>query len=192
MSGWNEEIKKQLGSCGKNVFIGHNVVIPHPENVHLGDNVRIDPFTLITASLHTGNNIHITSHVVIGGGGQKVTMGNWTFLGYGSKLFTASEDYSGDHGAVNEFWGSNKVFRGDIVINDYAGIASDVMLFPGVELPIGCTIGAQSFVHTKKSKDLIPWSVWLGNPLRFHKERNQEAILRLVKDDMWVNKRCRR
>ena len=63
----------------------------------LHDNVRIDPFTLITTSLEVGNYVQICSHVVLGGGSQhKITLGDWTFIGYGSKLFCASEDYSGE------------------------------------------------------------------------------------------------
>ena len=178
MVGWNEEIKKEFESCGNNVFIGHNVIFTNPKNVHLGNNVRIDPFTLITTALETGDNIQICSHAVLGGGSQhKITLGDWCFIGYGSKLFCASEDYSGDEGPVNEFWGRNKIYRGDIVFNSYAGIASDVMVMPGVTLPEGCTVGAKSFIYTKN--DLTPWAVWIGNPVKLHKERNKERILEL-------------
>ena len=119
MVGWNEEIKKSLKYCGENVFIGQNVVFTNPSEVVLGNNVRIDPFTLVTTALEVGNYIQICSHVVLGGGNQhKITLGNWNFIGYGSKLFCASEDYSGEYGPVNEFWGRNKIYRGDIVFED--------------------------------------------------------------------------
>jgi len=176
--GWNEEIKKELGYCGENVFIGHNTMFANPKKVFLGDNVRIDPFCWITSGLETGNNIQITSHAVIGGGSQQtVRLGDWCFIGYGSKLFCASEDYSGDHGPVNEFWGNNKIFRGDITFGNHSGIASDVMVMPGVNIPEGCTVGAKSFIYSKNP--LEPWSVWIGNPLKFHKKRNKERILEL-------------
>ena len=125
----------------------------------------------------TKNNIQITSHVIFGGGSRStVYMGDWTFVGYGSKIFCASEDYSGDYGPVNEFWNqNNKVFRGDITFSDHSGIASDVIVMPQVTIPEGCTVGAKSFVYTKNK--LTPWSIWIGNPLRFHKNRNKEMIL---------------
>lgn len=167
---WNEEIKKTLGGCGENVFIGHNTMFTAPEKVFLGDNVRIDPFCLITTSLITGKNIQICSHAVLGGGSQhQITLCDWSFIGYGSKLFCASEDYSGVHGAVNDFWGDNKIYRGNIVFNKHSGIASDVIVMPGVQLPEGCNIGAKSFVY--KSTDLIEWSTFIGNPLKFYKTR---------------------
>ena len=80
--GWNEEIKKELKYCGENVFIGYNTIFTNPNEVVLGDNVRIDPFCLITTQLEVGNNVQICSHAVLGGGSkQKITLGNWTFMG---------------------------------------------------------------------------------------------------------------
>lgn len=180
MLGWNEEIKKQLGYCGTNVFIGHNTLFANPKKVFLGDNVRIDPFCWISAGLKTGNNVQITSHAVLGGGKNTIHLGNWTFIGYGSKLFCGSEDYSGEYGPVNDYWGSNKVFSGDIYFNDYSGVASDVIVMPSVRLPLGCTIGAKSFVYT--NKELSEWSVWIGNPLKLHKTRNKENIIKFSND----------
>jgi acetyltransferase-like isoleucine patch superfamily enzyme len=188
MIGWNEEIKKELGGCGENVFIGHNVIFTNPKEVFLSDNVRIDPFTLITTALEVDSYVQICSHAVLGGGSNhKIKIGKWCFIGYGSKLFCASEDYSGEEGPVNEFWGNNKIYRGDITFNDYSGIASDVMVFPGVTIPTGCTVGAKSFVYTKN--ELSEWSVWLGSPLKFHKKRNKENIIKLSTTPSFIKKR---
>lgn len=189
MIGWNEEIKKHLGSCGENVFIGQNVIFTQPQNVHLGNNVRIDPFSLITCKLETGDNVQITSHTMLGGKDQWVKMGDWTFIGYGSKLFTASEDYSGKFGPVNEYWGNGRTFKGDIILNNYSGIASDVILFPGVELPEGTCIGAQSLVHTKN--ELSEYTVYVGNPLRHFKDRDKETVIKLANDPKFLKEQWR-
>lgn len=202
MIGWNEDIKKHLGACGENVFIGHNVIFTQPQNVFLGDNVRIDPFTLITSKLKTGNYVQITAYAMLGGSHNTVTLGNWTFIGYGSKLFTNSEDYSGNDGPVNEYWGNNKVFSGDIEFKDYAGVASDVIVFPGITLPEGCCIGAKSLVHRNEwntripfvssvgrfqyetvREELVPYTVFAGNPLSRLKKRNKVAILEKALND---------
>ncbi len=186
MLGWNEEIKKEFKHCGENVFIGQNVMFTNPSEVSLGDNVRIDPFSLITSKLEVGNYVQICSHTVLGGRDQTIKLGDWTFIGYGSKLFTASEDYSGNDGPVNEFWGRNKTYKGDITLKDYSGIASDVMLFPGVTLPEGCTVGAKSFIHTKN--ELKSWSVFIGSPPEFHKKRNKKRVIELSKDENFIRK----
>jgi acetyltransferase-like isoleucine patch superfamily enzyme len=188
MIGWNEEIKKELKYCGEQVFIGRYTIFTNPKEVILEDRVRIDPFCLITTGLHVRSNSQICSHAVLGGGSRQfVKLGKWSWIGYGSQLFTATEDYTGDYGPVCEFWGSNKIVRGDIVFEDYAGVASQVMVFPGVTLPEGCAIGAQSFVHTRQ--DLKPWSLWYGNPLQWYKERNIEQITRLAVKKDWLKRR---
>lgn len=196
---WNEDIKKELGSCGENVFIGENVYFANPNLIHLGDRVRIDPFVLITTGLKTGSNIQIMSHAVLSGGSRHtITLKNWNFIGYGSKLFCASEDYSGKFGPVNEFWGSNKVHHGDIEFENYCGIASNVVLMPGIVLPEGCCIGLNSVVRrnewdsfnlpekkvgmaydmhmTHEIHPLEPWSVYVGDPLYFHSARDEESV----------------
>lgn len=196
MIDWDEEIKKTLGSCGQNVFIGHNVMFIQPENVFLGDNVRIDPFTLVTSKLKTGNFIHITAYSMLGGSGCSVILGNWCFIGYGSKLFTQSEDYSGDHGPVNEYWGNNQGTEGDIVFNNYAGVASDVTVFPGVNLPEGTCIGTKSLVHSANYKNdleettpMEEFCVYYRNPLKLLKRRNKDVIIEKAHDPSFLKER---
>ena len=187
VTGWNEDIKNHLGYCGEDVYIGHNVIFTNPSQVVLHDRVRIDPFCLITTELEVHSNAQICAYAMIGGGNQhKVTLEGWNFIGYGSKLFCASEDYSGEYGAVNEFWGDNKIYRGDITFKKYSGVASDVMVMPNVELPIGCAIGAKSFVYN--SETLGEWKVYVGNPLKFKKYRNAENVIKLTKEDEWLKK----
>lgn len=177
---WNEEIKKQLGHCGTDVRIGQYVVITNPKGVFLGDHVRIDPFTLITTGLKAGNYCRLCSHVVLSGGSKHtVTLNNWNFVGYGSKLFCVSEDYSGEGGPVIDEWNTdNIVTEGGIVFNDYAGVASDVMVFPQVNLPEGCCIGASSFLYT--AAKLEEWSVYYGRPPQLKKKRNKNKVLELA------------
>jgi len=178
---WNEKIKKELGYCGEQVFIGYNTIFTCPEKVFLSDRVRIDPFCLITTQLKVSSNSHICSHAILGGGSDQIIfLEGWNFIGYGSKLFTASEDYSGEFGPVGEFWGNNKIIRGNIIFNEYSGVASDVFVFPGVQLPVGCTIGAKSLIYTKHK--LIPWSVYYGNPPKLIKVRHFNKVKEFAED----------
>lgn len=181
MVGWNDALLNELGGHGHSCYIALCTMITSPEEIQLGNRVRIDPFTLITTKLKTGDNVQICSHAVLGGGKRnQITLGDWTFIGYGSKLFCGSEDYSGEEGPVNEFWGSNKVHHAPITIENYGGIASDVILMPGVTIPEGCCIGAKSFVYS--SKQLEPWSVYYGNPLKLVKKRNRDVVLAKAHD----------
>ena len=174
MLGWNEDIKKHLGHCGENVYIGHNVMFARPERVFLGDNVRIDPFTFISCGLKTENYIQICANVIMCGR-KDVYLNGWNFVSYGSKLITGSEDFRGHHGPVNDFWGKNKVFEGDIIYQKYSGTCADTIVMPGTVLPEGTVFGAQSFVgKNHKAKE---YELWLGNPLKKNSDRNKEMII---------------
>jgi acetyltransferase-like isoleucine patch superfamily enzyme len=174
--GWNDSIKKELAYCGEQVFIGHNVFFTAPSKVFLEDRVRIDPFTFVTTGLRVGSNSQICAFSMLGGGAaHTITLRGWNFIGYGSRLFCTSEDYSGDYGPVNQYWGNNKSENGDILLEKYAGIASEVMVFPNVVVPEGCCIGAKSFIHADST--LEPWTVMIGNPPVLHKKRNKSKVL---------------
>jgi carbonic anhydrase/acetyltransferase-like protein (isoleucine patch superfamily) len=58
---------------------------------------------------------------------------------------------------------------------------------PGVKFPIGCTIGASSFVYSKSKLD--EWSVYLGNPLKFHKKRNKKNVIKFSEDSNFVKRK---
>jgi acetyltransferase-like isoleucine patch superfamily enzyme len=55
-----------LGSCGRNVVFGQNVVLRHPHKIHIGDNVVIDDNCLLDAKGVTNRGIQIGSGVFIG------------------------------------------------------------------------------------------------------------------------------
>lgn len=180
MLGWNEEIKKSLGSCGENVYIGHNVMFARPERVFLCDNVRIDPFTYISCGLVAKSFVQICASVVMCGR-KDVYLEGWNFVSYGSKLITGSEDFKGVHGPVNDFWGHNKVYEGDIIFNKNSGVCADTIVMPGVKIPEGAVFGAKSFVgRNHKAKE---YELWLGNPLVKNCDRDKDMII--IKSEEW-------
>jgi len=169
--GWDTRAwRKRLDGCGQNVLIGPYVNITNPERVRLGNNVRIDSFGYISGELTTGDNVHVCAGAVLGGTAG-IHLGDWTFIGYGSKLFTGSEDYG--H-LVNAHWGASHVDSRPIVFGDFAGVASDVMVMPGVELKDGCRIGAKSFVYRSPEHS---WAIYSGNPLGLRRRIDGQAIV---------------
>ena len=182
MLGWNEDIKRHLGYCGENVYIGHNVMFARPERVHLGNNVRIDPFTYISCGLRTDDYIQVCANVIMCGR-KDIILKGWNFVSYGSKLITGSEDFRGNYGPVNDFWGQNKVYEGDIVFNKNSGVCADTIVMPGVSIPEGAVFGAKSFVG--KNHKAQEYELWVGNPLMKNSDRNKEVILSKSKE--WSN-----
>ena len=185
--GWNEEVKKTLNHVGTNVFIGENVVFLNPKQVILGDHVRIDPFTIVSGNLLVGSYVQIMSHVVLSCSKAPIILEDWTFIGYHSRIFTASEDYSGNFGPVNNYWSKyNKVDIRQVHIKKHGGIASNCTIMPGVTLPEGCCIGADSFVYKNEYhyfNDKLPfeeYSVYVGKPLRLLKNRNKAEVIKIA------------
>ena len=174
MLGWNEDIKSKFKSCGDNVFIGHNVMFARPELVEIGNNVRIDPFTYVGGGLICGDNVQICTHNIFVGR-KTVILEGWNFVAYNCKLITASEDFTGKYGPVNDFWGSNKVYDENIVFKKYAGVCSGTLVMPGVTLLEGTVFGANSFVgKNHKAKE---YELWLGNPLKKNCDRDRNTII---------------
>lgn len=173
MLGWDEDIKSRLGGCGTNVFIGKYCSFAYPEKVFLGNNVRIDPYSHIMTQLITGDVVQIMAQTILSGGADhKITLEGSNFIGYGSKIICATEDYTGEHGQVCEFfYENNKIIRGDVVFKKFSGVASNCIIFPSVTLPEGCAIGENSKVQSKDY--LTAWSIYYGRPLLFRGTRKQ-------------------
>src|SRR6266498_2952343 len=55
-----------LGSCGRNVVFGQNVVLRHPRKIHIGSNVVIDDNCLLDAKGDSNRGIRIGDGVFVG------------------------------------------------------------------------------------------------------------------------------
>ena len=55
-----------LGSCGRNVIFGQNVVIRHPHKIHIGSNVVIDDNCLLDAKGESNRGITLGDGVFVG------------------------------------------------------------------------------------------------------------------------------
>jgi acetyltransferase-like isoleucine patch superfamily enzyme len=55
-----------LGSCGRNVVFGQNVVLRHPHKIHVGSNVVIDDNCLLDAKGDTNRGIRVGDGVFVG------------------------------------------------------------------------------------------------------------------------------
>lgn len=161
---------------GENVRIAKNCVIIGPENIEIGDNSRIDAFTGIFA---TTGRLRIGKRVHIGGGchfavAADLTFGDYSGTSQGVKIYTGNDDYSG--GALlgpcvpMEYRGLTVA---PVLIERMAVLGAGSVVFPGCTIPTGATVGANSVVR----KDLEPWGIYAGNPLRKCGARSDRAAM---------------
>ena len=85
-----------LGSCGRNVVFGQNVVLRHPHKIRIGDNVVIDDHCLIDAKGDSNHGITIGSGVFLGRNtilsckNGDIELGDGANVGFNCEIFSAS------------------------------------------------------------------------------------------------------
>ena len=85
-----------LGSCGRNVVFGQNVVLRHPHKIHIGDNVVVDDNCLLDAKGDSNTGIRIGSGVFIGRNtilsckNGDIEIADGANIGFNCELFSAS------------------------------------------------------------------------------------------------------
>src|SRR5690625_5800523 len=81
---------------GESVKISVKGSIYNADLIEIGDNSRIDDFCVISGKVQIGRFCHITPNCLIAGGKLGIILNDFCTLAYGVKIFSQSDDYSGD------------------------------------------------------------------------------------------------
>lgn len=158
---------------GENVKISDKASIYNPELISLGDNSRIDDFCLLSGKINIGNHVHIAAYCNIAGGIEGITFEDFSGLAYGCHVFSQSDDYSGrtlTNPTVPKKY--KKEFIKSVHIGKHVIIGTNSIVFPGVVIAEGCSVGAMTMV-TKSTK---PWGCYFGIPAKRIKERKMDLL----------------
>ncbi|MBS4066606.1 MAG: acyltransferase [Chitinophagaceae bacterium] len=172
----NEELL-QLGfkSVGQNVMVSKKTSIYGISRIELGDHVRIDDFCFFSAGeggIKIGSYIHISPFCSMAGKGA-IIMEDFSGLSSRVAVYSSSDDYSGaslTNPTVPESY--KKVMHGDVILQRHVIIGAGSIILPGVIIGEGTAIGALSLV----SKNVDPYKIATGNPLRVIKDRKKDLI----------------
>ena len=183
-----------IGSVKGNLFIGKNVAIRYPKNLHLGTQVIIEDGAeincLASNGMQLGDRVSIGKYAIIrpsniygGPIGAGLVMGNNSNIG--------PYNYIGCSGKINignnvmlaprvSIYAENHVFdnpnitikaqgvtKSAVVIEDDCWIAANVVILAGVTIGKGSVIAAGSVVN----EDVPAFSVVAGVPARVIKSR---------------------
>ena len=167
----------EFAEIGKDVTIYPYVIFVNEQNIHLKNNIILSEFAWIHGGIKTfiGNFINISSYCSIVGGGVCI-LEDFAGLSAGVRVITGSELVKGE-GLTNptipkEF---RAVSRSFVHLERHAFIASDVVLHPGITIGEGAVIGSNSIV----TKDVEPWTINVGSPLKVIKQREKKKIFEL-------------
>jgi acetyltransferase-like isoleucine patch superfamily enzyme len=158
---------KKLGfkSVGINAKIHAMANIPFPENIEIGDNVRIDAFcSIITPSrkVKFGNFVHIGSNCVFNLG-EGALFDDYSGVSSHVSIYTQSDDFNSGKLCNSTIpLQFKKIQRSSFELGKFAIIGTQSVLLPGAKLNIGAALGANSM--TKQVLD--PWSIYFGNPAK--------------------------
>ena len=173
-----------LGSCGRGVVFGQNVVLRHPHKIHIGSNVVVDDNCLLDAKGESNGGIRIGSGVFIGRNtilsckNGDIELADGANIGFNCELFSASRVVVGP-GVLMAAYGY--VIGGDHDFSDPAksvldqarkskGVAlgEGVWMGAGAKILDGVTVGPHAVVGAGAvvREDVPAYAIAVGIPAR--------------------------
>lgn len=175
---WTADELKSFGarSVGSNVRVAKNCTLVGVENMSFGENVRIDGPTVLSASgdgyIRIGSYVHIGGMSFLAGAGG-IDMEDFSGLSQGVRIYSASDDYSGEaltNPTVPKRYLNVRI--APVRLGRHVIVGSGAVILPGCNIDDGASIGAMSLVK----RNLAPWGIYGGTPARFIRKRSQRLL----------------
>jgi galactoside O-acetyltransferase len=150
-------------------------IIHEGEVLSVGEHSQIDDFAFVNAGrlCRIGRFVHIASFVSVVGGGA-FTIDDFSGLSAGCRVITGTDDYTGPfltNPTVPREFTNRQVSH--VTIGKHVIVGTNAVIFPGVTIGEGAAVAACALVR----RDLPPWGVYGGEPLRRLGVRDRDAIL---------------
>ena len=169
----NEKHGMGFKSLGRNVRISTKASIYNCDQIEIGDNSRIDDFCVISGKINMGCHVHLTPMCLVAGGEKGIVIGDFVTVAYGVKVFTQSDDYSGQTMTNSTVPGKYKnEYKDRVVIKKHSIIGAGSIIMPGIILEEGVSIGAMALV----TKNTDPWSIYVGVPAKKIRNRSKDLL----------------
>ena len=188
---------KLFASCGKGVFFGENVILRHPNRIHLGNKVVISDGCILdarneesTTVIQLEDNVILSNNVMISCKGGTVKIGSNTGLGaqiviqsvfnshveIGNDVFIGPMCYITGGGNYNTdrldipIWRQGLKQMGPTILGNDIWLGANVTILGDVQVGNGSIIAAGAVV----SKSLPEKSVSRGVPAKVFKIRDEQ------------------
>lgn len=160
-----------LKQYGKNVLLSRYARIYSPEQLILGNNVRIDDYCLLSGNIVIGDNVHISAYCALYGS-NGIEFHDNSGCSARTTIYSAIDDFSGEYliGPLHPREYTN-VTGGKVSVGPFAQIGAHCLIFPNLQIREGAVIGACSFVK----KDVDEWTINVGTPAKFLKYRSRRC-----------------
>lgn len=158
---------------GLNVQISRTARLYVPEYISIGDFSIVDDFCILSGNIDLGRNVHIAYGCRLIGGREGIKMEDFSGLAFGVTVFAQSDDYCGEaltNPTVPMKY--RKILRARVELGRHVIVGASSVVFPGVMMGEGSSIGACSMV----TKSTAPWTVYFGVPAKRLKERKRTML----------------
>ena len=159
---------------GENIKISDKAAIYKTDEIELGDNTRIDDFCVVSGKVSMGRNVHIAVFCNIAGGSEGIRFDDFAGLAYGCHVFSQSDDYTGltlTNPTVPSAF--KKEWKERVHIGRHCIVGTKSVIFPGVVMAEGCSLGAMSLL----TESTEPWSIYFGIPARKIRSRKKDMLI---------------
>lgn len=164
--GTGEFRPEELARCGADCVFEPGVLIFHPENVELGENVYVGHGTILKG--YHRNRMVIGDRTFIGQGcffhsAGGLRIGRSVGIGPHVRILTSSHEEAGRDLPILDA----PIRFAEVVIEDDADVGIGAIILPGVTIGRGAQIGAGAVV----TRDVPAYAVAYGNPAKVARTR---------------------
>jgi acetyltransferase-like isoleucine patch superfamily enzyme len=135
-----------LGSCGRDVVFGQNVVLRHPHKIHIGSHVVVDDNCLLDAKgtenrgIRIGDGVFIGRNTILSCKNGDIELADGANIGFNCELFSASRVTIGRDVLMAAY---SYVIGGDHDFSDPAApVLAQARTSAGVSIGDGAWLGA--------------------------------------------------
>ncbi len=172
---YTEQELQEIGfkKIGKNVLISRKTSIYGASNITIGDNTRIDDFTILSGKLTIGDFVHVAVNCALFGGGTGIVLGDFVGVSSRTVIYAETDDYSGEvltNPMVSDEY--KNIICGEVILEKHVLIGSGSTILPGVVIGEGTSLGAMSLAN----KSLEAWGIYVGIPCKKIKKRSKKLL----------------
>jgi galactoside O-acetyltransferase len=166
-------------SVGANTRVSRKVSL-YAISGRMGDNVRIDDFSVLKGRIDIGSHVHIASFCSVSGTRGEVRLENCSTLSNGVCIYTGSDDYRAtalsSSTVPEEFLAT---ITGDVTVQTATLIGTHTVILPGAEIGEGASVGALCIVRGVVPRGAI--IVANGSSFRIKSYRDADTIIALAR-----------
>ena len=159
----------RLARLGKDVIIEAGVLIFHPENIEIGDDVYVGHNTMLKGyyknKMKIGDGSWIGQQCFLHSAGG-LTIGRNVGIGPAVKIITARHEAEGKDSPILH----TPIAFEPVTLEDGSDIGTGSVILPGVTVGEGAQVGAGAVV----CEDVEPYTIVGGVPARLLKKRRYE------------------